>query len=375
MSALFWLSLALLVYTWTVYPSILYFLRKVFTREVRRGELAVMPFVSVIVAVHNEQQQIGAKLDDCFRWNYPSDLVEFIVVSDGSTDQTEGLVEHLASREPRLRLLRSARVGKSSAQNLAVQHARGEILLFTDAGTRTKPDLLNLLMQNFADSHVGLAAATIHFGSPDDAVSKGQGLYWRYENFLRRAESDLGILSTVGGSAMAMRKEAFRPLPNSCGDDCIFPLDVRLQGHRVVIDPRAVVFDTLPHSIHGELRARVRMTSRNWTGTLSRRGLLNPFRFPATSWGILSHKLLRWLTPFLLVFLFLANTTLALHGRFVLFCLLQSVFYVAAIIGWVRLKNGQAAWALSYPFAFCLANLGFLLGMWKVFRNQKVVTY
>jgi cellulose synthase/poly-beta-1,6-N-acetylglucosamine synthase-like glycosyltransferase len=366
-------SLAL-VYTWLGYPALLWALRQVCGRSLIR-EKCDSTF-SLIVAVYNEEAHIAAKLEDCLALQYPRGHLEILVASDGSTDSTERIVEEFAERDSRIRLLRSSgRSGKSGVQNLAAAHARGEILLFTDAETRTRPNLLELLAENFADPRVGLVAPTVHFGKFEDAISQGQGAYWRFELFLRQLESDLGILATASGAALAVRRALYRPLPSEYGDDCVIPLDVRLQGYRVIQDARIVVSDEMPHTIEGEVRVRVRMTARNWAGMLNRPGLLNPLRFPGTAWGLVSHKLLRWLTPFLLAALFLVNGLLVVHGEMRLFFLLQSGFYVAAFVGWRRSLRQPCERIFGYPFAFCLANLGFLLGIVKCLRAQRIIAY
>jgi cellulose synthase/poly-beta-1,6-N-acetylglucosamine synthase-like glycosyltransferase len=313
-------------------------------------------------------------LQDCLSLVY-DELVEIIIVSDGSTDRTEEIVEEVAERDSRIRLLRAERVGKSGAQNLAVQHARGEVLVFSDAGTRTRPSTLRELVSNFADPQVGLVTGVVYFGQPAEAVLRGQGAYWRYEFFLRQAESDLGTLATATGTSLAIRRELFRPMASNYGDDCVLPLDVRLQGYRVIQEPKAIVFDTMSHTVEDELRSRVRMTARNWSGTLSRRALLNPLRYPLTALALVSHKLLRWLTPFLLGVLFLVNTILVFRQAAIFCWLIQVLFYASALVGWVLVRKKQQAGVFAYPFSFCLANVGFLLGMAKVLRNQKVVKY
>jgi len=266
-------------------------------------------------------------------------------------------------------------MGKSGVQNLAAQEAKGEILFLTDADACARPDVLALLVSHFADPEVGLVTATLYLGEPSNAIAKGQGLYWRYELFLRQAESDLGILATSSGAALAIRRGAFVPMEACYGEDCVLPLDVRLQGYRVVQEPHAIVFDTFPHSIDGELRARVRMVARNWTGTFSRPAVLNPLRFPGTAWGLVSHKLLRWLTPFVLAVLLIASTISCLHGRYVLVWVLQIGFYGSALVGWLQTRSGRQARVFALPFAFCLANVGFLLGMVRAFRGQRMVIY
>jgi cellulose synthase/poly-beta-1,6-N-acetylglucosamine synthase-like glycosyltransferase len=373
---LFWFSAGLVFYVWIGYPLLLFVLASVFSRWRSCPEQAGDPFVSIIVAVHNEEQKIAPKLVDCLELLYPQDRLEILVASDGSTDRTEEIVRGFMIRNSRVRWLQSdRRLGKSGVQNLAARQAHGDLLFFTDANTAVPPPVLRTMVDRLADPKVGLSTATVFFGHATDAVEKGQGFYWRYELFLRAAESDLGILATGSGQALLVRRELYRPLPACYGDDCIMPLDVRSRGFRVIQEREATVFDAMPHSIEGELRARIRMTARNWTGTLSRPAVLNPLRFPLTAFGLISHKLLRWLTPFFLAVVLACNTLLALHGQFVFLWGLQAAFYLSALVGWELARKQRPAWVFGYSFSFCLANVGFLLGMVKAFRNQKIVSY
>jgi cellulose synthase/poly-beta-1,6-N-acetylglucosamine synthase-like glycosyltransferase len=369
------ISFLLLVgYTWAGYPGLLWIMASAFARPSMRRRS--QPTVSIIIAAHNEEACIGAKVSNCLSLEYPRECLEVIVASDGSTDKTDQIVRELARSDPRIRLLASeGRVGKSGAQNLAAEQARGDLLFLTDANTRTPPEVLRILASNFGDPQVGLVSATIHFITGADAVSKGQSLYWRYEYFLRQAESDIGILATGSGAAFVIRRDLYSPIPPRYGDDCILPLDVRLKGYLVLHDPQAVVFDSAPHSVAGELRSRIRMTARNWTGTLSRPSLLNPFRFPLTALGLISHKLLRWLTPFLLLAIFILNTGLLVRHQAFALWVCQFVFYSCAFVGWQRVCRQRPAGVFGHPFSFCLANVGFLLGIAKAVRNQTIVTY
>jgi cellulose synthase/poly-beta-1,6-N-acetylglucosamine synthase-like glycosyltransferase len=379
MTLVYWvfvLSLGLVVYVWAGYPLWLFALSSLYSRKKYSSHKSSDPFVSIIVPVHNEELRIAAKLEDCLNLLYPHDRFEIIVVSDCSTDKTEEIVRRFAAQDSKIRWIASPnRAGKSGVQNLAAQSASGGLFFFTDANTTMPREVLRTMVENFADPQVGLATATVLFGDPQDAVEKGQGFYWRYELFLRSAESNLGILATGSGQALLVRRELFRPLPDCYGDDCIMPLDVRAQGYRVIQDSDAKVFDTMPHTIEGELRARIRMTARNWTGTLARPAVLNPFRFPFTSLGLVSHKLLRWLTPFLLATVFVSSSLLALAGQLRPLWWLQLAFYFSALVGWQLSRKQRPAWVFGYSFSFCLANVGFLLGMVKAFRNQKIVAY
>lgn len=364
----------LLAYTWLGYPLLLALLRRGFKRTHRTA--AATPSISIVIAAYNEERQIQAKLENCLAFDYPHDHMEIIVASDGSTDATETIVEQFAARDARIRLLRSSgRAGKSGVQNLAVEQATGEIVVFTDAETKAAPVLLTRIAEHFADREVGLVAPVVHFGKFGTSVSEGQGAYWRFELGLRQLESDLGILATCSGSAFAIRRELFRPVPRQYGDDCVVPLDIRLQGFRIVQDSQIVVRDEMPHTIDGELRARIRMTARNWAGIIGRARILDPLRFPGTAWGLISHKFLRWMTPLFLLLEFLANCTLALEHRFVILLLLQCFFYAAAIVGWRRSRSQSCQRVFAYPFAFCLANVGFFLGLVKFVRRERVVAY
>ena len=373
---LLWFSLGLIIYVWAGYPLLVFLLAGVFSRKRNSVEQSKDPFVSIIVPVHDEEQKITAKLENCLELLYPPDRFEILVASDNSTDRTEEIVRSFAVRDSRIQWLQShGRVGKSGVQNLAARHARGDLLLFTDANTAMPSPVLRTMADHFADPKVGLSTATVLFGHAKDAVEKGQGFYWRYELFLRFAESDLGILATGSGQALLLRRKLFQPLPSCYGDDCIMPLDVRAQGYKIIQEREATVYDAMPHSIEGELRARIRMTARNWAGTLSRPALLNPLRFPFTALGLISHKLLRWLTPFFLAIIFLCNTLLVLQRQFIFLWCLQAVFYLSALVGWQLARRQRRAWVFGYSFSFCLANVGFLLGMVKAFRNQKIVAY
>lgn len=365
----------LLVYVWLGYPAILVLAKRLVGGRVRRAEN--WPSASIILAVYNEEEHIRGKLENCLAIDYPHDLMEIIVASDGSKDATEQIVQEFAACHPRVRLIRSAsRAGKSGVQNLAAKQAQGDIFLFTDAETSTAPDLLLQVAAHFADPKIGMVAPVVHFGKFETSVSQGQGAYWRFELFLRQLESDVGNLATCSGSAFAIRRELFRPIPPQFGDDCIVPLDIRLQGFRIVQDPQIIVYDEMPHTIEGELRARVRMTARNWAGILNRAGIFNPLRFPATAWGLVSHKFLRWLTPFLLALLYLLNCALALRHELILLFVAQNCFYMAALIGWRRsLSKKGCEPFFSYPFAFCLANIGFLLGAVQWARGRRIVAY
>src|SRR5258707_1866386 len=197
---LLFIFLFLFAYIWIGYPAIIGLLAKALGRSPIRDQRT--PFVSIIIAAHNEEASIGDKLRNCLRLHYPADCLELIVASDGSTDRTDQIVQQFSASDSRIRMLRSTgRAGKSGVQNLAANQARGELLFLTDAQTHAPAGVLGLLAGNFADPKVDMFSATGQFATGADAVSKGQGLYWRTAYFLHTADSELDILTTVGGTA------------------------------------------------------------------------------------------------------------------------------------------------------------------------------
>lgn len=374
MDTLFWLAMAVLSLTWVGYPVALYLLQGLFPREPAPKDY--FPTVTVMVTVHNEEKVIARRLQNLLSLDYPKDRLDILVVSDGSTDGTEAILRDLQRRHPAIRFLATPKLGKSGAQNLGVPLARGEIIVFTDAETLFAEDTVKMLVRHFADPRVGCVSGRLVLGGQDGAVSCGHGLYWRYEMWLRRQESRLGLLHTSSGVALAFRKSLFRPLSPSHGDDCAVPLDVILQGQRVIHEEEALAYDAFPNSLEGELRARIRMTLRNLICTLAKYPVLNPFRFPGISLAILYHKLCRWLTPYFIMLIFLTNLLL-LHerGLYQLTFFLQMGLIFLGLIGFVAAKNNKKIPLATQIFNFSLANVGFFLGVFRAVCGEKIISY
>lgn len=375
MNVIFWLLILFLGYTWVGYMLLLAVMAKLTPHPFRRQE--IYPKVSVIVTVYNEEQVIQRRIQNLLSLKYPSQLLELIVASDGSDDGTESLVATSAFQGIRL-LADGVRRGKSLTQNLAVKAAMGEIIVFTDADTQLEPDFIQQTVKYFADPRVGCVTGEICYREDDANVTTGnlRG-FWSYELMLRRYESRAGMLITATGACMALRKALFRDMKGEYGEDCIVPLDVIQQGAYVVVDPEARASTRNVTSPGAEFRARVRMTLRNLTGTLSRRALFNPLKYPQETLALVSHKILRWLTPFFLVGLLAANFGLRHGTGYLLFLLMQAMFYGLALAGFIMEKRRRPIRCrlISAPYSFCLANAGIMVGVIKALIGRKVVTY
>ncbi|MDA8387743.1 MAG: glycosyltransferase [Nitrospiraceae bacterium] len=380
MKPLFFLCLGTLLYIWAGYLLLLAAL----SLGKRRGKekKSGSPLVTILLTVRNEERAIGERMENLLSLDYPADRCEILVASDGSTDETERIVEgmlhqgHPAFGRPMVRLIRVEAGGKSLAQNRAIPHARGEIIVLTDAGSRFDRSAVKALVRHFADRRTGCVSGKLMLRRDGSAIGESQGFYWRYEMLLRRLESRLGLLHTASGMIMAFRKDLFRPFEARYGDDCIIPLDMVARGYRVVHEDSAVVYDHFPATVNGELEARARMTLRNITGTISRIPHLNPFRRPMLFIAVFSHKTLRWLTPYFMLLLFATTCFLFPAGGFYrAFFYLQAVFYCLGAVGCAAEKNRVRLPVAAQVFNFLLANAGFFLGVLRAAGGRKVTTY
>lgn len=334
-----------------------------------------MPHVTIVLPVFNEEQRIKGKIENLLAQNYDRRNMEIVVVSDGSTDGTEGIIEQYTDRG--VRLIRTpGRYGKSLAQNLGVAESSGEILVLTDAAVEMAGDCLMELIRPFCNPNVGCTTAKLLFRSGERSdTGEAQGIYWKYELKLRKLESSLGLLATAAGPAMAIRRDLWQDLDSQYGDDCVLPLDVVLAGKKVLQAEDAVAWDQSFESVHQELKARVRMTIRNWNGTWSRSELLNPWKYPKYAFTLWSHKIIRWLSPVFMAFLGFSVMLLAISGEALWPLVLYVLLVLMACIGYWAMKRGVRIPGLSILSSFLVANLGFAEGLRQVMAGRVVKIY
>src|SRR5579871_1782331 len=369
-----WLSLFFLYLIYDGYGRVLQALRLLLgERQPVRTDAPPDAAVTVIIPAYNEEQRIRSKLENVLAQDYPADRLEVIVVSDGSTDGTEAIATEFAAR---VALVRTAgRQGKSRAQNQAVAQARGEILVLTDMAAVMAADCVRHLVAPFADPRVGCVTSRLLHTAEQSVTGQDQTRYWSYELKLRRLESELGVLATTAGTAMAMRCSLWKDLAPDFGDDCVLPLDVVLQGQRVVQAESAVAWDVNLETAAQEFRARVRMTVRNWLGTFSRGSLLNPFRHPQYAFALWLHKIVRWLSPVFVVGLLGGTVLVAAGGGWWTPLALVSLFLTLGAAGVVGLYRRQRWPLLATVGTFLLVNCAFLVGLIWVWRGHSIKIY
>jgi cellulose synthase/poly-beta-1,6-N-acetylglucosamine synthase-like glycosyltransferase len=371
---LFWFSIVIVLFTYLFFPAILFVL-SLFKRD-RVNKSDIFPSVSIIVAAHNEAKVIRGRIENLLELDYPKEKLEIIIASDGSGDGMNRLVEGYSHKDVVL-VKSDGRQGKSRVQNLAALKAKGDIMVFSDAGTVFEADFLKKLVRNFADKRVGcVTSRLIYKNFKDSSISRyAGGFYWRYELLLKRLESRLGVLFATSGQCMAVRKDIFAPITRDGADDDVVPLDCLLKGYRVIYEPEAVAYDEIISSANGELKSRIRMTIRAITGILLKRELINPFRHFWVALTIISHKILRYLAPFFMITALFANIFLLDLSPYTYIFVAQLIFYSLAIVGYFLEVKGWQKRVFAIPFCFCIANLGFMLGVVKALSGERIVAY
>ena len=311
MEALLVVCLVVLVYVYAGYPLLCWLLSRLRRRPVRSAPGT--PPVTIVISAYNEAGCIEATLRNKLALDYPDDLCEIIVVSDGSDDGTDEIVARIAAAAPdRVRLLRQEpRAGKTNALNAAASIARGEILVFSDANSLYAPDALRRLVEPFADPAVGYATGRMLYKAPDGSLTgEGCSAYMRYENSLRGLESAMGSVVGVDGGIDAVRASHYAAMREDQQPDFVLPLSVVQRGLRVVFVPQARLYEASLARAGDEFRMRTRVALRAWHALRDMAILLNPLRYGIFSWQLFSHKWLRYLAPVFQATAFLANVFL-----------------------------------------------------------------
>jgi cellulose synthase/poly-beta-1,6-N-acetylglucosamine synthase-like glycosyltransferase len=374
MDLLFWCLVGIIAYTYAGYPLVALAAGTVLRRRVRK-EISESPSVSVIVAAYDEADGIQDRIRNLLESDYPKDRLEIVIASDGSTDRTVELASSIDER--RVRVLDLPRRGKAAALVAGAAQARGEILVFTDANTVFHRAALRALVSNFADPDVGGVAGhtTYLVGEATESAGRGEGLYWRYDTWLKQLETMTGSVVSAHGGMHAMRRELFRGVEDpAVTDDFAISTSVVAQGKRLVFEPAALGFEQPMASTGSEFNRRVRLMTRGLRGILLRRELLNPFRSGFYAVAFASRKVLRRVLPLTFPLLLIASLALASDGMaYALFAAGQVLVLAAAALGWAlgRTPAGRSP-VLYVPFFFAMANLASVAALWNVARGRRV---
>ena len=390
--AVFWMCVGLLMYVYVGYPAAAAVRARLRPRPLacpgeRRLHPATIPFpdrrtgiaepvVSIIVVAYNEAPCIATRLDNLLALEYPSEKLEIIVGSDGSTDDTAAIARRYAPLGVRVHAF-DRRGGKPAALNVLVPRASGDIVLFADARQRFEPSTLRAIVADFVDPQVGAVSGELMLEAPEGSAPAGQGaaFYWRYEKFIRAAESRVD--STVGatGAIYAIRRSLFTPIPaDTLLDDVLIPLRIVRQGYRVVFEPSARAFDRTSATAAQEFARKARTIAGTFQLFSRERWLLDP-RCNRLWFAALSHKGLRLGLPVFHVGALAANV--AASGIWPYGWLLgaQIVFYAAAIVGGLQQRRQHRTLLFAVPYTLCLLCWAAVVGFYRFIANRQPVTW
>ncbi|TKB65212.1 MAG: glycosyltransferase family 2 protein [Nitrospira sp.] len=365
-----WVAFGVVLYVYVGYPILLWIVSRMYQREVQHA--ATTPSVTLVISAFNEADVIKGKLENSLGLDYPRERLEVLVISDASTDDTDRIVQSFEGQGVRL-LRMPGRGGKTVGLNAALQHASGDVVLFSDANILYKTDTIRCLVKNFADPAVGCVTGDSRYlEEMDSAAHVQENAYWGYERMIRTMESQIG--STVGGDGaiFAIRRHLYRPLAPEAINDLVIPLQIVEAGYRAIFEPSAIGFEPSAGDFRKEFRRKRRIVNRSWRGVMSVTSVLNPFCVGIFSWQVWSHKVLRWLILPLVILsavgCFMASDIgwiyqLGVWG-------FVGSLVLAAIGGMLPERGGGLVRIAHGMFYFYLVNLAAILGVLKALTGQ-----
>lgn len=372
---IFWFSVALIVYTYAGFPFVTW-VRFLLWRRPHQSQ-QVQPSISMLIAAHNEEQNIKEKITNVLALDYPREKLNVVVASDGSSDRTVEILKTFD--DPRLTVLDLPRAGKAAALNVGIQSCTGDIVVFSDANSMFAGNAAQLLVRSFADPKVGGVAGDQRYseGVAGSAADEGERTYWNFDRRMKWWQTRSGHVTSATGAIYAIRRSLFRKVPEGVTDDFITSTSVIEQGYRLVFDMDAASYEPVAADAQIEFGRKVRVITRGLRGVLLRRRLLNPLRFGFYSVQLFSHKVLRRLMVFPLVAIFICSLMLMSAAPVYQFAALaQTVFYTAALCGMLQSRFTQRPGRmLSIPYYFCMVNIACLVAVFRTLTGQRVVLW
>lgn len=374
MCEIFWLSALGSIYSYFLYPLILLVIRSRHIKDIKKiTEITEYPYISIVITAYNEESQIKNKVENTLSLDYPIDKKEIIVASDGSTDNTDEIV--LSFARDNVHLLRpSLRRGKENAQFAAVRNASGDIIIFTDVATEIEGHALNNLAKHFMDEEVGAIS------SVDRLVNKegqniGEGVYVKYEMWLRSLESNVSGLVGLSGSFFAVRKEICQNWNTSVPSDFNTALNCIRVGQRAISAPDVIgIYEDIKDE-RKEYARKYRTVLRGIAALFNNADILNPFEYGVFSFQIWSHKVMRWLVPWFLILL--AFSSIYLYGEGLIYklaCIAQAIFYLLASLGWM-FKSLRKFGLIKLSYFFIQVNLAIAHATIDYLRGKRIILW
>ncbi|MFV0442640.1 MAG: glycosyltransferase family 2 protein [Planctomycetaceae bacterium] len=371
---MYWLSIAGLAYIYVGYPLLVWLFARLRRRPIPRPHWSES--VSVVIAGYNEGRRLAAKLDSLFASTAADHIVEVLIGSDGSDDDTADVLARYG--DSRVRLVQfSERRGKPAVLNDVVPQCQGDVVILTDARQMLDRDGIARLASRLADPLIGVVSGELMFRTDagDTAAAKGMGAYWAYEKWIRKSEGRFRSVPGATGAFYALRPRLFRPVPeNTLLDDVVIPMQAVEQGFRCVLEEGAIAWDTPSQSTQQEAVRKRRTIAGAAQLIVNQPRWLLPWKNPIW-WEFVSHKLLRLTSPVLLLTALASNIALATSLSYQLLLGGQFLFYLAAALAWGLSLRGKKLPLLGTVLMFVSMNLTTVLALWDACRGRFRATW
>lgn len=374
--SLFRTGLLIIFYTYLGYGLVIFLISKLKSRSKRINHIPDkdLPGVTILIAAYNEEPCIEDKITNTLNLDYPKDKLSIFIVTDGSTDNTPDIVKKFHA----VKLFHDfQRRGKIHAVNRVMKYVTTPIVVFSDANTLLNAPAIRNLVRHYRDERVGGVAGEkrIYKNSEDNASGSGEGLYWKYESFLKKKDAE--VYSTIGaaGELFSIRTDLYEsPAENVIIEDFILSMTICAKGYRFMYEPEAYAIETASASVEEEWKRKVRICAGGFQAMVKLRRLLNPFRYGMLSFQYLSHRVLRWtLAPLLLPIVFLTNLWLAAIGPAYYTLLLagQVAFYLLALLGYQFREKKISVKGFFVPYYFLVMNLAVFAGFIRYIKGKQ----
>jgi poly-beta-1,6-N-acetyl-D-glucosamine synthase len=374
----FWICFFIVLYTYVGYPlllQILVFVKNIISPPVKYNKIYVP--VTLVVAAYNEEDIIEEKIRNCMSLNYPADLIKFIFITDGSSDNTASIVKKYPLI---LHLHNDERRGKLAAMNRAMEAVKTDIVIFSDANTSLNGDSISTMVTHYADEKVGAVSGEKKIVMAENGVAKGEGLYWKYESWIKGLDSRLYTIVGAAGELFSLRTKLYTTLPEEIIiEDFVQSLLICTKGYVVRYDAGAFSLERASISVRDEMERKIRIAAGGFQAMMYLKKLFNVIRYPILSFQYLSHRVLRWtLCPVALILMFIASAVLAFGDQspfFTFFTILQGVFYLAGSVGWIRARRNAQPGVFNLPFYFLFMNFCVFAGFRRFVAGRQAAVW
>lgn len=380
---LFWLSIFFITYSYFGYAlfikAYLSFKKKVYEKIEYLGTF-FQPYVTLVVAVYNEEDIILEKINNCLGLNYPSEKLKFVFVADGSTDNTVNIIKLY----PQIELyFLPERKGKVAAINRVMNNVETDYVIFCDANTILNEDAVKEIVKHYRNKKIGGVAGekkVVSAVDPDNSGTESEGLYWKYESKLKQIDSDFYSVVGAAGELFSIRTNLFEPVATDVLlDDFIMSMNICKKGYRIIYEPKAYASETASITMKDEKNRKIRISAGGFQSVVMLKSLLNIFKYGKLSYLYISHRVFRWvLCPFLLPIILICNISLIHSPKsfiYQVFLIAQLTFYTTALIGWALIKKNKKISLFHSTYYFVFMNIIMYYGFFRYMNNQQSVLW